>query len=137
MEQECEDTLFELSDTRERYPAKCSGELAKCIKLTTQINVSKSSPDFLFFMLSIYKVIYLFQMKPVKLKEHEKLQKPVITNNQQELFEKTLSKKNEIDDPQKWKKMNETIVNLKIVLEQIENEKSQQIIQGLNVHKNK
>ncbi|XP_017767660.1 PREDICTED: uncharacterized protein LOC108556187 [Eufriesea mexicana] len=40
-EQQCEDALFELCDTRERYPSRCTNELKKSIKLKNDINMLK------------------------------------------------------------------------------------------------
>lgn len=39
LEQQCEDSLFEVCDSRERYPQQCATELEKCIKLTNKIHV--------------------------------------------------------------------------------------------------
>lgn len=46
LEQQCEDSLFEVCDSRERYPQQCATELEKCIKLANEIHVSLFYDDY-------------------------------------------------------------------------------------------
>ena len=57
LEQQCEDVLFDLCDTRERYPLLCAKELEKFIKLTNEIHVSalhRTDNYYFTFYLSVF-----------------------------------------------------------------------------------
>ena len=59
LEQQCEDVLFDLCDTRERYPLLCAKELEKFIKLTNEIHVNinalhRTGNYYFTFYLSVF-----------------------------------------------------------------------------------
>ncbi|KAF7991833.1 hypothetical protein HCN44_010634 [Aphidius gifuensis] len=103
LEEQCEDAVFELSDTRERYPKKCAELFKQSLQLESQI-----------------------AMQPVELNKPKKLPKPVITDYQKELFNKFMEK-NLSNDLDKYKKMTNEIQNLRIILDQMKRDKSSSI----------
>ncbi|XP_011306675.1 uncharacterized protein [Fopius arisanus] len=99
LEQECEDVVFELCDTRERYPQKCAEELSKSLRLRTQINSA-----------------------PVILKSSGALSPSKITDEQLEFFG-TLVATNHVDNQELFKihldNLLRTAKDLKTVVEQV------------------
>ncbi|XP_015120182.1 uncharacterized protein LOC107043272 [Diachasma alloeum] len=101
LEQQCDDAVFELCDTRERYPQKCAEELAKTLRLTTQINKA-----------------------PVIMKPSGPLRPLEITDEQRELFQSIIPITKDRADDQKALKtdletMLKTVKDLKTVVEQV------------------
>ncbi|XP_012055373.1 PREDICTED: uncharacterized protein LOC105618443 [Atta cephalotes] len=102
LEQQCEDVLFDLCDTRERYPLLCAKELEKFIKLTNEIHMMK------------------VLVKPAKI-----LDVPSFTKEHSAMLKKNFLKTTELLKTQEHKLqvMIDKINNLTITLDQIKRDK--------------
>ncbi|KAL0122285.1 hypothetical protein PUN28_007193 [Cardiocondyla obscurior] len=101
LEQQCEDAVFNVCDARERYPLHCAEELAKCIELTNEIQMTR------------------VVTKPVKILNMS------VTNEHLETLQKNFSDVTELlkTQEQKLQVMTNKVNNLTAVLEQIKNDK--------------
>ncbi|XP_043273248.1 uncharacterized protein [Venturia canescens] len=109
LEKECENTVFEVCDARERYPNMCVSELTRCIKLENELS-----------------------LEPVKHGPRTKIGASPMSKEQMLFLEYLqIGSKNEVAPKEeinkKMKSLLNKLDNLTLVVEQIEKEKCEEM----------
>ncbi|XP_011504702.1 PREDICTED: uncharacterized protein LOC105367633, partial [Ceratosolen solmsi marchali] len=111
LEEQCEDAVFKLCCTRERYSVRCANQLEKYLKLCTDKQVAK-----------------------IKIAPAPNFERPVMTEEQKHLlYEYKVSSRNEIQKNSKndVRLMLNRLKELKNIVKQIEQSSSSEIYQYL------